>query len=179
MLVNGTRYSAPISFAIIPIEARATALRPNDLVLSFTCVVWQYTKNKYGEYCESNNQILLLNMIYLRYEKRLRVRNKTASHHVQAHFIFRKKYIIAKLFHSPQCEFNWKTRNEFSFRVLYGSGGGTWTSRPSGYEPDELPNCSTPHQVCLLYYGQFVLSTVLHSPLYCNLSYCDVFAVIL
>ena len=26
----------------------------------------------------------------------------------------------------------------------YGCGGGIWTSRPSGYEPDELPDCSTP-----------------------------------
>ena len=26
----------------------------------------------------------------------------------------------------------------------YGCGGGIWTSRPPGYEPDELPSCSTP-----------------------------------
>ena len=29
----------------------------------------------------------------------------------------------------------------FSF---FGCGGGIWTSRPPGYEPDELPSCSTP-----------------------------------
>ena len=28
--------------------------------------------------------------------------------------------------------------------VSYGCGGGIWTSRPPGYEPDELPSCSTP-----------------------------------
>ena len=29
--------------------------------------------------------------------------------------------------------------------VLFsGCGGGIWTSRPPGYEPDELPGCSTP-----------------------------------
>ena len=27
---------------------------------------------------------------------------------------------------------------------LFGCGGGIWTSRPPGYEPDELPSCSTP-----------------------------------
>ena len=30
----------------------------------------------------------------------------------------------------------------------YGCGSGIWTSRPSGYEPDELPDCSIPR-----YYG--------------------------
>ena len=28
--------------------------------------------------------------------------------------------------------------------LLFGCGGGIWTSRPPGYEPDELPSCSTP-----------------------------------
>ena len=27
---------------------------------------------------------------------------------------------------------------------FFGCGGGIWTSRPPGYEPDELPSCSTP-----------------------------------
>ena len=27
---------------------------------------------------------------------------------------------------------------------LFGCGDGIWTSWPSGYEPDELPDCSTP-----------------------------------
>ena len=26
----------------------------------------------------------------------------------------------------------------------FGCGSGIWTSRPSGYEPDELPDCSIP-----------------------------------
>ena len=30
------------------------------------------------------------------------------------------------------------------FRCHFGCGGGIWTSRPPGYEPDELPSCSTP-----------------------------------
>ena len=28
--------------------------------------------------------------------------------------------------------------------LFSGCGGGIWTSRPPGYEPDELPGCSTP-----------------------------------
>ena len=32
-----------------------------------------------------------------------------------------------------------------------GCGGGTWTSRPPGYEPDELPNCSTPRYYKILW----------------------------
>ena len=32
-----------------------------------------------------------------------------------------------------------------------GSGGGIWTSRPPGYEPDELPSCSTPrHSIAFI-----------------------------
>ena len=27
----------------------------------------------------------------------------------------------------------------YACKVSYGCGGGTWTTRPSGYEPDELP----------------------------------------
>ena len=29
-----------------------------------------------------------------------------------------------------------------------GCGGRIWTIRPSGYEPDELPDCSTPRYKC-------------------------------
>ena len=32
--------------------------------------------------------------------------------------------------------------NDFGWFI--GCGGGIWTSRPPGYEPDELPGCSTP-----------------------------------
>ena len=31
----------------------------------------------------------------------------------------------------------------------YGCGGGIWTSRPPGYEPDELPGCSTPRYIII------------------------------
>ena len=37
--------------------------------------------------------------------------------------------------------------------------GGRFESRPSGYEPDELPDCSTPHQISitprLTFFAQF------------------------
>ena len=34
--------------------------------------------------------------------------------------------------------------------------------RPSGYEPDELPDCSIPRQRCVYYGGFLNLSTVIH-----------------
>ena len=33
---------------------------------------------------------------------------------------------------------------QISMVCSYGCGDGIWTSWPSGYEPDELPDCSTP-----------------------------------
>ena len=40
----------------------------------------------------------------------------------------------------------WKVQKEKAAYAtfLFGCGGGIWTSRPPGYEPDELPSCSTP-----------------------------------
>ena len=35
-------------------------------------------------------------------------------------------------------------KRRFVFQRTFGCGDGIWTSWPSGYEPDELPDCSTP-----------------------------------
>ena len=37
---------------------------------------------------------------------------------------------------------------------LFGCGGGIWTSRPPGYEPDELPSCSTPRYKIVHKFGR-------------------------
>ena len=37
-----------------------------------------------------------------------------------------------------------KTHLRWVCFLSFGCGGGIWTSRPPGYEPDELPSCSTP-----------------------------------
>ena len=50
------------------------------------------------------------------------------------------------IFHAPQVRFI-ATKNEKAVQwtaFVFGCGGGIWTSRPPGYEPDELPGCSTP-----------------------------------
>ena len=56
-------------------------------------------------------------------------------------FINRRKVIL-------RCQDNEKTLAYWILPVRQGSsfgcGGRIWTIRPSGYEPDELPSCSTP-----------------------------------
>ena len=45
-------------------------------------------------------------------------------------------------------------------RVFFSSGGRTWTLRPSGYEPDELPTAPPRVEVCpyIVKFGVFVKS---------------------
>ena len=50
----------------------------------------------------------------------------------------------------PHCMNKKRTPTRCSFFI--GSGDGTWTTWPSGYEPDELPNCSTPRQSAYIIY---------------------------
>ena len=45
---------------------------------------------------------------------------------------------------SPSTKEKKKLNHPNGYLSFLGCGSGIWTSRPSGYEPDELPNCSIP-----------------------------------
>ena len=44
----------------------------------------------------------------------------------------------------PRTIFAKRQKKRLVFQRVFGCGDGIWTSWPSGYEPDELPDCSTP-----------------------------------
>ena len=52
-------------------------------------------------------------------------------------------------FDSPDTPPNCKTKRALALtaKAFHRCGGGIWTSRPPGYEPDELPDCSTPRYI--------------------------------
>ena len=61
-----------------------------------------------------------------------------------------------------------KQKTPYWVSPAIGCGGGIWTTRPPGYEPDELPSCSTPRYIhshfqsaLLLYINYTHLSSVL------------------
>ena len=65
-----------------------------------------------------------------------------ASFYPHCFLIFEKARKTAKKEENPR-----KSRVFWGASFLtphLGCGGGIWTSRPPGYEPDELPGCSTP-----------------------------------
>ena len=55
--------------------------------------------------------------------------------------------VAAVRFEPTTCRVWTGRSNQLSYAATTrGCGGGIWTTRPPGYEPDELPNCSTPRQ---------------------------------
>ncbi len=97
----------------------------------------------------------LRDMIYLRYEialtrSEIKFTNYTRSvFHSVSYFTQRSCISLAAKRISLK-----NPKRIFSFRVFCGSGGGVRTSRPPGYEPDELP--IAPPRIKYCYYTTLV-----------------------